>query len=123
MATKKQQKRRRKRFVHGAPERAPQPTKARAREERPAKARSGRSRFAGQRQFPEPSLRRSIRRAGLVLISLVAIFYLLIDQGKHPFAAAVAQALPAALLFVPFDYFFGRFMYRRLASRAPKPAK
>jgi hypothetical protein len=44
--------------------------------------------------------------------------------GNPSWGAAVIGALPAALLFVPFDYFIGGVMYRRFARRAgTQPAR
>ena len=124
MATKKQQKRRHKRMVHGAPERTGQPAKPRPeRPEKPAAKRPARS-SRGGRSVPEPSWQRSIKRALLIVyLPLAVLFSLGIFGGTRSLPEGLIGAAPAALFFIPFDYYFGRMLYNRMAKRAAAAKK
>jgi hypothetical protein len=126
MATKKQQKRRHKRMVHegydhAPPAAAPSRREAVARDAQPdrgGRRRAAPARAPRGRAIPEPSLLRSARRGLFVYATLWLALGSGILGGKQEWASALIAALPAALLFIPFDYFLGGFMYRRFARRA-----
>jgi hypothetical protein len=114
VANRKQQKRRAKRIRMGIPEDATGPSEPSDRPVRAAKsappARRGRS-------VPVPSLRRSIKR-GVIFIGLVTAALYLLGGSKHPFLPLLLQAVVIMLFFIPFDYYLGRFMYRKFGGGA-----
>ena len=122
MPTRKQQKRRRKRFVHGAPERAPLPAGSERAEKAPpraAKRPDRRSRTVSTRagrKIPEPSLKRSARKAAGLFVLMTVAFWL-IDARRHTVSVYALQSLVPALLFVPLSYYFDRFFHNRLTAR------
>jgi hypothetical protein len=120
MPTRKQVKRRRKRLVHGVPERAPQQGQPAGKSERSSRASrsstSGGKRRFGPRALPVPSWQRSAKRASLLLAVLV-VFYLFTAKNKSLVPALLASAVPAAV-FVVFDYYLSRFLYQRMARRS-----
>lgn len=126
MATKKQQRRERKRRIHGveysAPHiRRPDPS---VRPERPGRPRrGGRLRSTGrvQRTPPAPSWLRSAKRAPLfALIMFLAIHYVLPNEGLST-SGQVLQAVFFAIVTIPLQYFADRIAFRvtqrRLAQR------
>jgi hypothetical protein len=129
MATRKQQKRRHKRMVHESYDHAA-PTPAARRRERPEVDASSSKKSSKRpatsrrmREVPEPSLRRSARRGLFVYVTLAIVLGIGLLGGHPTIASALVGALPAALLFVPFDYFIGGLMYRRFAKRTQPAAK
>ena len=127
MSTRKQQKRRAKRMVHGTPideehsERRPARTRAPRAQEPPAKGR-GRGRGlglrGGQRALPEASWRRSIKRAAIFLPVIVGLFY--IASEERSVATIVIPALLATALFVPVDFWTAKMTQRMVQKRGAK---
>jgi hypothetical protein len=126
MATRKQQKRRHKRMVHESYDHAAPAVRPRERSEvvaasgKKSPKRAATSRRL--REVPEPSLYRSARRGLFVYATLFIVLGSGLLGGSPTWSAALIGALPAALLFVPFDFFIGGVMYRRFAKRTQQPA-
>ena len=116
MANRKQQKRRAKRLRMGLPEDAAGPSEPRERS--PERSPKGSVRPRRGRQVPVPSLRRSIKR-GVLFIGIVTAGLYLLGGSKHPFLPLLLQAVVIMLFFIPFDYYLGRFMYRKFGGGAP----
>jgi hypothetical protein len=122
MATRKQQKRKQKARVHGY---VKEPTSRPARPShepraarRPARPAQRERRTGWLRTPPEPTLQRSIRRSGtLVLPALLLLWYFLSKPDQRTVASfATAVALPV-LVFIPFDYYATRFMNRMVKRK------
>ncbi len=126
MATKKQQRRDRKRRIHGVEYSAPQikrPDPADRPERTTTRGRSGRLRSTGRaaRTSPEPSWTRAAKRAPLfALIMFAAIHWILPNDGLSTQAQAL-QAVFFAIVTIPLQYFADRMAFRvtqrRLAGR------
>jgi Flp pilus assembly protein TadB len=115
MSNRRRDRERRKRLAHAEPvertERAPRPERA----AKPTQ-KGGGGRSSSRRPAPAPSLQRSLKRGGLVLVVLSVVIYV-VDKGKHQPLADVAQAAVGAILFVPFDFLLTRFTYDRINKR------
>jgi hypothetical protein len=115
MSNRRRERDRRKRLAHAEPvvrdENAPRPERA----PKPAPKNTG-GRSSSRRPTPAPSLQRSLKRGGLVLIVLAVVIYI-VDKGKHSPLADIAQAAVGAILFVPFDFLLTRFTYDRINKR------
>ena len=62
-------------------------------------------------------MRRSLRRGGIVFVSLAVLMYIVSpDDGNRVFVAVLQAALGTAF-FIPFDYFLTRFVHGRVAAR------
>jgi hypothetical protein len=119
MTTRKQEKRRRKRLVHGVPvSDAPQRS---AREPRPKPTRpdrrpGGRGTRA-RRSVPEPSLKRSFRKALLLLGGFFVLMYVLVARNQNrsllPF---VIEGVPVVILAGFMDYYLSKYMWRRFGQ-------
>src|SRR4051812_38319200 len=129
MPTRKQQKRRHKRLVHGsydapmAPEERERRDSERdarraEREQQQAEAakRNRSTRGRGRRQVPEPSWIRSGRKGAIVLAALTAFFFLAINEKDRTIGAYVTTAVIMTCVFVPFDYLMSRFMWRKFGA-------
>jgi hypothetical protein len=115
MPNRRKERERRHRIAHSSTlprdERTPRPERA-PKAERMATTKQPRGRV-GRKPVPEPSLQRSLRRGGIVIVALFALIYL-VDRGKHPIGTDVVQALLGAALFIPFDYLLTRLVYSRV---------
>jgi Flp pilus assembly protein TadB len=114
VSKRRKERERRHRLAHAEPavrdESVPRP-------ERASSKTATASNATGKRKtVPAPSLQRSLKRAGLVLVVLTTLIYI-VDHGKHSIAEDALQAVLGAAFFVPFDYFLTRVMYRRVGSR------
>jgi hypothetical protein len=125
MATRKQQKRRAKRMVHGTPideersERTPARTRAPRAQAPPAKGRGrGLGLRAGQRALPEPSWQRSLKRAAIFLPVIIGLFY--IASEERTVATIAIPALLATALFVPVDFWTAKMTQRMVQKRGAK---
>jgi hypothetical protein len=122
MATKKQQKRRRKIRVHGAPERAmtdtPRPArtpaaKAAKVDTRKASPRRRTAATARQRRpVPEPSWSRSIKLS-VGMMALMAVFIYFFGPSKQRGPALLVYAVGLGILYIPANYYIMRLAYRR----------
>ncbi len=88
--------------------------------EKPHKERSAKSRGASSagrpgRTIEPPSWRRSIRR-GLIFAPIMFATMWLIARDLS-IAQRVFQTAYLLIMFVPFTYFFDRFMYRRFVKQ------
>jgi len=66
-----------------------------------------------------PSWRRSVRRSlilGAVILAVSAILFKS-KNGQHQYASALFLAVLYTALFIPFTYYFDRFIYRRWQRR------
>jgi len=124
MPTRKQQKRRAKRIVHGTPatgapnERRPARERAPRAQAPPAKGRRGRGLGlrGGQRALPEPSWQRSFKRALIFLPVIIGLFYVAADD--RSVNAIVLPAVLATALFVPVDFWTARMTQRLVQKRS-----
>jgi hypothetical protein len=118
MPNRRKERERRHRIAHTEAlprdEREPKPERT-PKAERMASTKRGRG-GAGRRPVPEPSLQRSLRRGGIVIVALFALIYI-VDHGKHPIGTDLLQALLGAVLFIPFDYLLTRLVYSRVNKR------
>ena len=114
MSKRRKERERRHRLAHADPvprdESEPRPERA------ATKASKSAATTGKRKTVPAPSLQRSLKRAGLVLVVLTAMIYI-VDHGKHSLAEDALQAVLGAAFFVPFDYLLTRFMYNRVSSR------
>ena len=135
MPTRKQQKRRHKRLVHGSYD-APMAPEERERRQSErdarraeraeqqavaAKASSRSSRGRTRRQVPEPSWYRSARKGALVLAALTAFFFLAVSKQDRTVGAYVTTAVIMTGVFIPFDYLMSRFMWRKFGAGQTQP--
>jgi hypothetical protein len=126
MPSRKQEKRRRKLRVHGPSSDAvgAPPTGRKApREDAAAPARGRGSR----REPPVPTLRRSARKGALMAAFMVAIVVVTTrNNGAPAVVIALLETLPLVFLFVIFDLWMARKVYKKVTGReAPRdtPAK
>jgi hypothetical protein len=117
MATRKQLKRKQKARTHGYVRETPQQAERPAKEPRPARRASRRPAQSTQRSRgwlrtpPEPSLQRSLRRSGtLVLPALLLLWYFLSKPDQRTVATFATAVLLPVVVFIPFDYYATRFM-------------
>ena len=126
MPSKKQEKRRRKLRVHGPSADAvgapPTGRKTPREDSAPAKGQRGR------REPAVPSLRRSARKGAFMAIFMVAIVVVTTrGNGAGATAIALVETLPLVFLFVFFDLWMARKVYKKVTGREaprdpPKPA-
>lgn len=120
MPSRKREKRRRKLRVHGPSADAvgAPPTGRKAPHEDAAPARGQRSR----REPSVPSLRRSARKGGFMAIFMVAIVFVTTrDHGTTSMVIALLETLPLIALFVVFDLWMARKVYKKVTGReAPR---
>ena len=110
MATKKQDKRRRKLRVHGpSASSVGAPPAARPAVE---KAAAPRSRGRGGRTPAVPSLQRSMKRGGGMFGLMIVLLYF--TAKTKTFAAIALPPLIAVAAFVPLDLWVSRWVYRRV---------
>ena len=118
MATKKQDKRRRKLRVHGpSASSVGAPPAA-----RPAvsKAAAPKARGRARRTPAVPSLQRSMKRAGGMFgLMLVLLF---VTAKNKTFGVIALPPLIAVAAFVPLDLFVSRWVYRRVMGADPPKA-
>ncbi len=117
MATKKQQRRERKRRVHGteyvAPQvRRPDPADRPARGE--GRRRGGRLRSTGRtaRPIPTPSWRRAIKRAPIFAVVMFVLIHYVIQDPALSTQGEALQAAFFAVVTIPLTYLADRMTYR-----------
>ena len=120
MPNRKQEKRRRKLRVHGpssdavgAPpvaRKEPRPSAAPARGQRP------------RRELPVPTIKRSARKAAFFSIFMFGIIIVTSrGHGTSAIIVGLAEALGLAILFVFFDLWLARKVYKRVTgNEAPR---
>jgi hypothetical protein len=120
MPSKKQEKRRRKLRVHGPSADAVGAPPTGRKEPRPT-ATPSRSR----RDPAIPSLRRSAKKGGFMAIFMVAIVVITTrGHGASSTLIALAETIPLVFLFVAFDLWMARKVYKRVTGKeAPRPEK
>jgi ABC-type xylose transport system permease subunit len=124
MPNKKIEKRRRKLRVHGpSPESVGAPPTGR----KPPRASGGTTtaKPRGQRTRREiavPSLKRSARKGGFMAIFMVAIVVVTTrSHGTGAIFIALAETIPLIFLFVAFDLWMARKVYKRVTGEeAPR---
>ena len=120
MPSRKQEKRRRKLRVHGPSSDAvgAPPTGRKAPREDAAPARGQR----GRREPAVPSLRRSARKGAFMAIFMVAIVVVTTrGHGTTATVIALLETLPLVFLFVIFDLWMARKVYKKVTGReAPR---
>jgi len=120
MPSKKQEKRRRKLRVHGPSADAvgapPTGRKTPRADVAPAKGQRGR------REPAVPSLRRSARKGAFMAIFMVAIVVVTTrSHGTGAVFIALAETVPLIFLFVAFDLWMARKVYKRVTGEeAPR---
>jgi len=67
----------------------------------------------------EPSWRRSAKRSLILGVVIFAMFAILSKSknGQHQYASALFLSVLYTALFIPFTYYFDRFIYRRWQRR------
>jgi hypothetical protein len=120
MANRKQDKRRRKLRVHGPSADAvgTPPTGRKEPRQAATPARGQRSR----REPAIPSLRRSIRKGGFMGIFMIGIVVVTTrSHGTTAIIIALAETIPLVFLFVIFDLWMARKVYKRVTgNEAPR---
>jgi hypothetical protein len=120
MANRKQDKRRRKLRVHGPSADAvgAPPTGRKDPRQAAAPARGQRSR----REPAIPSLRRSIRKGGFMGIFMIGIVVVTTrSHGTTAILIALLETIPLVFLFVVFDLWMARKVYKRVTgNEAPR---
>ena len=121
MPSKKQEKRRRKLRVHGPSADAVGAPPTGRKEPRPTAAPSSRSR----RDPAIPSLRRSAKKGIFMGIFMIAIVVVTTrGHGTTAVLIALAETIPLVFLFVAFDLWMARKVYKRVTGKeAPRPTK
>jgi hypothetical protein len=121
MPSRKREKRRRKLRVHGPSADAvgAPPTGRKAPREDAAPARGQRS---SRREPAIPSLRRSARKGGFMAIFMVGIVVVTTrGHGTSAVIIALLETLPLVALFVVFDLWMARKVYKKVTGReAPR---
>jgi hypothetical protein len=127
MPTRKQEKRRRKLRVHGPSADAvgAPPTGRKPPRSETAAARGGQR---GRREPAVPSLRRSARKGAIMAVFMVGIVVVTTrGHGAAATAIALLETLPLVVLFVMFDLWMARKIYKRVmgveAPRGPQTAQ
>ncbi len=122
MPSRKQEKRRRKLRVHGPSSDAVGAPPTGRKEPRPAatpvRTRSG-------REPAVPSLKRSLRKGGFMGIFMLGIVVVTTrGRGTGSMVIALLETIPLIFLFVAFDLWMARKVYKRVTGReAPRPEK
>jgi len=122
MPSRKQEKRRRKLRVHGPSSDAVGAPPTGRKEPRPAatpvRTRSG-------REPAVPSLKRSLRKGGFMGIFMLGIVVVTTrGRGTSSMVIALLETIPLIFLFVAFDLWMARKVYKRVTGReAPRPDK
>ena len=121
MPNKKIEKRRRKLRVHGPSADAVGAPPTGRKEPRPTAAPASRSR----RDPAIPSLRRSAKKGGFMGIFMIAIVVVTTrSHGTGAIFIALAETIPLIFLFVAFDLWMARKVYKRVTGKeAPRPTK
>jgi hypothetical protein len=118
MPTRKQEKRRRKLRVHGPSADAvgaPPTGRKPPGEETPA-----RTQRTGRREPAVPSLKRSARKGAIMGIFLLAIVFLTSRGSNAPSPiVTLLELLPFIPLFVLFDLWMARKVYKKVTGREP----
>jgi hypothetical protein len=120
--SRKQEKRRRKLRVHGPSSDAVGAPPTGRKEPRPAatpvRTRSG-------REPAVPSLKRSLRKGGFMGIFMLGIVVVTTrGRGTGSMVIALLETIPLIFLFVAFDLWMARKVYKRVTGReAPRPEK
>jgi hypothetical protein len=67
-----------------------------------------------------PSWRRSAKRSLILGAVIFVMFSLLVrsKNGQHQYLSALSLAVIYTALFIPFTYYFDRFIYRRAQRKA-----
>ena len=123
MPTKKQEKRRRKLRVHGPSADAVGAPPTGRKEPRPTADAGADAR--ARREPAVPSLKRSARKGGFMGLFMVAIVVVTTrGHGASAMAIALLETIPLVFLFVVFDLWMARKVYKRVTGReAPRPEK
>jgi hypothetical protein len=123
MPSRKQEKRRRKLRVHGPSVDAVGTPPTGRKEPRPS-ATPARGQRSG-RAPAVPSLKRSIRKGGFMGIFMLGIVVVTTrGRGTTSMVIALAETIPLVFLFVVFDLWMARKVYKRVTGReAPRPEK
>jgi hypothetical protein len=123
MPSKKQEKRRRKLRVHGPSADAVGAPPAKRKEPRPSStpARGQRGQRGG-REPAIPSLRRSARKGAFMALFMVGIVVVTTrSHGTTSVIIALAETIPLVFLFVWFDLWMARKVYKRVTGQeAPR---
>ena len=128
MPNKKIEKRRRKLRVHGpsadavgAPPTGRKPPRSGGTTTSTRAQRGQRTR----RDLAVPSLKRSARKGGFMAIFMVAIVVVTTrSHGTGAVFIALAETIPLVFLFVAFDLWMARKVYKRVTGEeAPRPAR
>ena len=126
MATKKQQRRERKRRVHGSeyvpPQvRHPEPTEKPTRSKSRTGSRLRSTGRAGRRPPPTPSWSRAIKRAPLFAALMFVLIHWIVPDDELTTAQEALQAGFFAIVTIPLTYLADRWAFRlaqrRLAQR------
>src|SRR6476469_8582306 len=122
MPSRKQEKRRRKLRVHGPSSDAVGAPPTGRKEPRPA-ATPARTRSG--REPAVPSLKRSLRKGGFMGIFMLGIVVVTTrGRGTSSMVIALLETIPLIFLFVAFDLWMARKVYKRVTGReAPRPEK
>lgn len=119
MPTRKQEKRRRKLRVHGPSSDAvgaPPTGRKPPRDEVPA----GRAQRTGRREPAVPSLRRSARKGAIMGLFLLVIVFVTSRGSNAPSPIiTLLELLPFIPLFVLFDLWMARKVYKKVTGREP----
>ncbi len=127
MPSRKQEKRRRKLRVHGPSTDAVGAPPTGRKDPRPTAtpARGARGGGRGGREPAIPSLKRSLRKGGFMGIFMIGIVFVTTrGRGTTSTVIALLETIPLIFLFVIFDLWMARKVYKRVTGReAPRPAK
>ena len=125
MPNKKIEKRRRKLRVHGpSTDAVGAPPTGRKPPRSGGTTTSSRGKRT-QRDLAVPSLKRSARKGGFMAIFMVAIVVVTTrSHGTGAVFIALAETIPLVFLFVAFDLWMARKVYKRVTGEeAPRPAR
>ena len=127
MPSRKQEKRRRKLRVHGPSTDAVGAPPTGRKEPRPTAtpARGARGTGRGGRDPAIPSLKRSMRKGGFMGVFMIGIVFVTTrGRGTTSTVIALLETIPLIFLFVVFDLWMARKVYKRVTGReAPRPEK
>lgn len=122
MPTRKQQRRERKRRIHGQYDRTvPDTIRSQRREEKAVTRGAERKPVvgAGGREIKAPSLMRALKRAGIFVPIMAAIIYAT-GRDRLTGQQMALQLAVIALLVVPLTYLSDSFVYRWAQRRQAK---
>ncbi|HEY3614911.1 MAG TPA: hypothetical protein VGK92_14455 [Gaiellales bacterium] len=121
MPNRKLEKRRRKLRVHGPSRDAVGAPPTGRKEPRPGGAKATPARGQRARREPAiPSLKRSGRKAAFAGIFMVALLVVpAFKDGPLRIALAVAEGLAFTTVFLFFDLWFARWIYKRVTGNEP----